>query len=147
MTQLATQPLRRLPDWPERLAGYLSAMRPHRFAWGTHDCVRFAAGAVHAVTGQQPTALQWDSPAAAARLLRRVGTLAQAVGQVLPELPAPTLAQRGDVVLVQMPVHGGRAQRQWLAVADGPQWWVPSVTGLASGPMDLAHRAWGVGHG
>lgn len=139
--------LHRLADWPERLADYLAAMRPRRFAWGTHDCARFAAGAVHAVTGQQITALQWSSPADAARLLRRLGTLATAVGQVLPELPAPALAQRGDVVLIQAPVCGGRAVRQWLAVADGPQWWVPSITGLASGPMHLARRAWGVGHG
>lgn len=139
--------LQRLPDWPERLADYLAAMRPHRFAWGVHDCVRFAAGAVHAITGQQPTALQWQGPADAARLLRRLGTLADAVGQVLPELASPALAQRGDVVLVRAQVHGGRAHRQWLAVADGPLWWVPSPAGLASGPMHLAHRAWGVGHG
>lgn len=140
-------PLRRLPDWPERLADYLAAMRPHRFAWGTHDCVRFAAGAVHAITGQEPTALQWQGAGDAARLLRRLGTLADAVGQVLPELATPALAQRGDVVLVRAGVHGGRAMRQWLAVADGPHWWVPSATGLASGPMQMAHRAWGVGHG
>lgn len=139
--------LQRLPDWPERLADYLAAMRPHRFAWGTHDCARFAAGAVHAVTGQHITALQWSSSADAARLLRRVGSLATAVGQVLPELAAPALAQRGDVVLVQAPVCSGRAARQWLAVADGLLWWVPSATGLASGPMHLARRAWGVGHG
>ena len=63
--------LHRLPDWPERLAAYLADQRPHRFAWGTHDCARFAAGAVHAITGQQPTALQWGGPADAARLLRR----------------------------------------------------------------------------
>jgi hypothetical protein len=139
--------LRRLPDWPERWAAYLVAMRPHRFAWGSHDCARFAAGAVQAITGQPATTLQWSGPADAARLLRRLGTLADAVGQVLPELATPSLAQRGDVVLVRAPVHGGRAVRQWLAVADGPHWWVPSATGLASGPMALAHRAWGVGHG
>lgn len=140
-------PLHRLPDWPERLAAYLAAMRPHRFAWGANDCARFAAGAVHAITGQQPTALQWQSPADAARLLRRLGPLADAVGQVLPELPSPALAQRGDVVLVRAPVHEGRAMRQWVAVADGLCWWSPSVTGLASGSMLLVQRAWGVGHG
>ena len=141
------QPLRRLPDWPERLAAYLAAMRPHRFAWGTHDCVQFAGGAVQAVTGQQVLALQWASMAEAVRLLRSIGTLAQAVGQVLPELAGPALAQRGDVVLVQAAVHNGRAVRQWLAVADGTLWWVPSATGLACGSMALAQRAWGVGHG
>jgi hypothetical protein len=139
--------LQRLPDWPERLADYLAAMRPHRFAWGTHDCVRFAAGAIAATTGAQVLRWQWASMADAARVLRQLGPLPVAVGAVLPALAAPALAQRGDVVLVQAPVHAGRAVRQWLAVADGPHWWVPSVTGLASGPMALATRAWGVGHG
>ena len=142
----AAQPLRRLPDWPERLAAYLAAMRPHRFVWGVHDCACFAGGAVHAITGQHVHALHWRSMADAARLLRSMGTLAQAVSQVLPALPGPALAQRGDVVLVQVPVQQGRAVRQWLAVADGPLWWVPSATGLASGSMGLATRAWGVGH-
>ena len=139
--------LHRLPDWPERLADYLATMRPHRFAWGANDCVAFAAGAVHAVTGRQVLPLQWASMAEAVAVLRRMGPLPAVVGQVLPELAAPALAQRGDVVRVQAPVHAGRGVRQWLAVADGPHWWVPSVTGLASGPMVLASRAWGVGHG
>lgn len=142
-----TASLQRLPDWPERLAAYLAAMRPHRFAWGTHDCVQFAAGAIAATTGRQVLRWQWASMADAARLLRQLGPLPVAVGSVLPALATPALAQRGDVVLVQAPVHAGRAVRQWLAVADGPQWWVPSITGLASGPMALAAKAWGVGHG
>jgi len=139
--------IQRLPDWPERLAAYLAQMRPHRYVLGGNDCARFAAGAVHAITGQDVLPVQWATPAEAARQLRQLGGMAAAVGGVLPALPGPALAQRGDVVLVHAPVHGGRAMRQWLAVADGSRWWVPSATGLASGPMALACRAWGVGHG
>lgn len=137
----------RLPDWPERLAAYLAEQRPHRFAWGTHDCVRFAAGAAAAVTGADPLPLRWAGPAEAVRLLRQRGGLAGAVDGVLQRLPSPALAQRGDVVLVQQPVAGGRARRQLLAVADGPRWWAPSATGLFSGPMHAAVVAWGVGRG
>lgn len=139
--------LARYIDWPERLAAYLAQARPLPFAWGTHDCVTFAAGAVHAITGQQVLPLSWPDASHAARALRSMGGLPAAVGSVLPALAAPELAQRGDVVLVQTSVHGGRARRQWLGLVDGNRWWTPSATGLKSGPMDSACRAWGVGHG
>ena len=137
----------RLPDWPERLAAYLAQQRPHRFAWGVHDCAIFAAGAVSTITGRQGLPAQWSSLAEAVRQLRAAGGLPAAVDQVLPRLAVPSLAQRGDVVLVQQPVAAGRARRQFLAVADGPRCWVPSVTGLHSLPIALAVTAWGVGHG
>lgn len=140
----------RLPDWPERLAAYLQASAGQRFAWGSHDCVRFAAGAVLAVTGRDLLPAQWHDRRSAARLLRTLGGLPAAVGAVLPALAGPQLAQRGDVLLVAAPVAGGRAQRRWLAVADGARWWAPGPGGLACGP---AHggaarpvHAWGVGH-
>lgn len=138
--------LRRLPDWPERLAAYLAEQRPHRFAWGAHDCAGFAAGAVLAITGRQVLQVQWAGVADAVRQLRDLGGLQAAVDKVLPRLSSPALAQRGDVVLAQHPVADGRARRQFLAVADGPRCWVPSVTGLHSVPMGLAVQAWGVGH-
>lgn len=137
--------LQRLPDWPSRLAAYLQAQRATAFAWGTADCVRFAAGAVHAITGHQVLPVQWASVADAARLLRHYRGLASAVGSVLPELAGPQHAQRGDVLLVRA-THG-HGQRQWLAVADADCWWVPSASGLACGSMAHAVRAWGVGHG
>lgn len=139
--------LARLPDWPERLAAYLCQQRPNRFAWGTHDCANFAAGAVLAVTGCQVLQLQWAGAADAVRLLRTLGGLQAAVDRQLPRLQTAELAQRGDVVLAQQLVAGGRARRQFLAVADGARWWAPSVTGLHSGPMAAAATAWGVGHG
>lgn len=139
--------LTRLPDWPERLAAYLAEHRPHRFAWGAHDCVSFAAGAVVAITGGQVLPARWANCAEAARQLRQAGGLAAAVDQVLPRLAAPALAQRGDIVLAQQPVASGRARRQWLAVADGARWWAPSREGLFCGPMAAALIAWRVGHG
>lgn len=136
--------LRRLPDWPERLAGHIAQHRATPFAWGGHDCVRFAAGAVQATTGHWPLALQWPNAAAAARLLRQLGGLAAAVDGVLPRLATPALAQRGDILLVQGAEHG--RTRQWLAVADAGGWWCPAATGLVRGRPEFAAIAWGVGH-
>lgn len=139
--------LTRLPDWPERLAAYLAAQRGAVFAWGACDCVRFAAGAVLATTGQQVLPVHWANRSDASRQLRALGGLCAAVDGVLPRLPAPTLAQRGDVVLVQAPVAAGRARRRWLAVVDGALWRTPGPQGLAAGPMAQAVVAWGVGRG
>lgn len=142
---MTTAALSRLPDWPERLADYLAAHRGAAFAWGSCDCVRFAAGAVATITGAQVLPVDWNSRHDAARLLRAFGGLRGAVSSVLPLLPSPALAQRGDVVLVQAPVGGAR--RQWLGVVDGAVWRVPGPHGLAAGPMDLAVQAWEVAHG
>lgn len=139
--------IQRLPDWPERLAAYMAAMRPRRYVLGQHDCAQFAAGAVQAVTGRNVLLAQWRDVSEALQVLRAQRGLRAAVDAVLPRLAVPALAQRGDVVLVQAAVGGGRARRQWLAVADGARWWCPAVTGLESGPAELAVVAWGVGHG
>lgn len=151
---LTHSPLQRVPDWPERLARYLASMRPHRYVLGGNDCVSFAAGAVQATTGRHVLWALWRDAESAAQVLRQHGGLARAVATVLPELPSPALAQRADVVLVQASAQPAghsssraRVRRQWLAVADGAIWWAPSATGLTSGPMHQAVRAWGVGHG
>ena len=140
-------PLQRLPDWPERLAAYLQAAMPVQFAWGAHDCGHFADGAVHAVTGRRVLPAAWADRAEAARMLRRMGGLVPTVGLALPMLATAAMAQRGDVVLVQAPTPDGRAQRRWLAVADGARWWAPQRDGLCAGAMAQAVLAWGVGHG
>lgn len=136
--------INRLPDWPERLAAHIAAHRGAAFAWGRCDCVAFAAGAALAITGRELLPARWHSAADAARLLRTLGGLRGAVSSVLPALPSPALAQRGDVVLVAAP---GRVRRHWLAVCDGARWWAPGRQALDSGPMASAVAAWGVGHG
>lgn len=135
--------LSRLPDWPLRLAAYLEAGRGLAFAWGRSDCVRFAAGAVQAITGRHVLQWDWADRASAAAVLRRCGGLVPGVGQVLPALAGAQWAQRGDVLLVQ---PGGRGRR-WLAVADSGRWWALGPAGLISGPGSDAVMAWGVGHG
>lgn len=141
-----TTELRRLPDWPERLTEYLARHTDTPFRWGAHDCARFAAGAVQAITGRDVLSVDWADRAHAAHVLRSAGGLVPAVDQALPRLPSPQWAQRGDVLLVQTPALGG-GLRRWLAVADGPRWWAPTATGLTWGSAAQAVQAWGVAHG
>lgn len=132
-------PARRLADWPSRLDSYVHAMRDRPFQWGSLDCVSFAAGAVHAVTGWQPDLPAWVNQRSAMRQLRRFGGLRAAANGVLPELPSATLAQRGDVLLVAQP------GRDLLAVCLGPHWCAPGRNGLHFGPTQQALAAWKVG--
>jgi hypothetical protein len=133
--------MRRLPDWPARLAAYLEQWRERPFAWGGGDCVAFAEGAVHAVTGRRLAVWPaWHDFDSARGVLRLFGGLARAVDAHLPRVPVP-LAQRGDVLLV-------RSGHRHLAIVDGSGGWVaPGAAGLVRGPLRQARAAWGVGRG
>ena len=94
----------RHPDWPARLAGYLESRRATPFAWGSHDCCRFAAGAAEAMTGRDAmAAFTYRNELGAQRLIRRAGSLDELVRRTLGE-PLPTVlrAGRGDVVLADL---------------------------------------------
>jgi hypothetical protein len=131
--------MRRLEDWPERLAAYLDSRRDAPFQWGETDCATFAAGCVLAVTGES-----LDLPAVASadgylRLLRDHGPLATLVGERLGDpLPSPAFAQRGDVVL--MTLEG----RETLGVCIGAEVAGPGPGGMVTMPMSIAAAAWRV---
>lgn len=131
----------RLQDWPERLGAYIVAglRKPH--AWGTNDCVTFARGGVQAVTGVAiDLPVHWHDRDSAALALEAMGGLAAAVDSVLPRLPSPALAQRGDVVLFEAPHRD-----PWLAVVFDGVGWAPAPRGLLSSPIEMAVTAWSVG--
>ncbi len=44
----------RYPDWPVRLNEYIIQAEKKEFELGTHDCCTFAAGAIEAMTGEDP---------------------------------------------------------------------------------------------
>jgi len=135
------QQLQRRQDWPEALAAYIIAAlyRPH--AWGTHDCVTFARGAVEAVTGAAiALPVAWTDQASARAALQAAGGLPAAVDSVLPRLPSVLLAWRGDIVLVREPTRD-----PWLAVVFDGLAWAPSPTGLAIAAIEHAVIGWTVG--
>ena len=122
------------------LATYVAARETVPFAWGLHDCVTFAAGAVLALTGRDPLAdiAAWTTERAALRELDRRGGLAAAVSSVLTEIPLAH-AHRGDIGAVD----GVRGPL--LVVIEGMTLVGPDRDGLARLPRTKLVRAWSAG--
>ena len=96
--------MKRRHEWPELLADYIASRRASPFVWGTHDCCKFAAGAVEAITGENPMHdFHYGNEIGALRLIAEAGSLDALVTGVLGE-PLPSVAQvkRGDVVLADL---------------------------------------------
>jgi hypothetical protein len=101
-------------DWEARLAAYLEPLRAVPFAWGTHDCCTFAAGAVEAMTGEDPMPEfrgRYTTALGSARALKTygAGSLEATLDSKFVRISA-SLAQRGDVLMTA----GG------LGIAFGP---------------------------
>ena len=124
---------------------HLRAWRRRPFAWGTADCVRFAASWVALVTGRDPvaaTAGRYGDGWAARRLMvRATGTadLVAATSVILgPPLPLPLMARLGDVVAIYTP--DGPA----LGVCAGEMVAAPGPAGLGFRPLITILAAWRV---
>jgi len=91
----------RRPDWRPRLVAYLEEVRARPFAYGTHDCALFVAGAVEAMTGFDAAAGfrdQYDSLKGGLKLLPK-GDHVALVGRLLEEVPV-AFAQVGDIAVI-----------------------------------------------
>jgi hypothetical protein len=136
--------MRRLHDWPQRLREFLEARDGEPFLWGVNDCCMFAAAAVQAITGVDVLhAPPWDETTAARTLRRERGLAGAVTARLGRPLPTPSLAQRGDILLVR--THVGAAHVRFIAVCDADRWAAPSRGGLIRGPMMQVLRAWPVG--
>lgn len=130
----------RVHDWPQRLADRVEQMRYEPFRWGTHDCCTFAAGWVceatgyHALTAYAP----WRDAQGATRTVLAAGGLPAIVTRHLGEPIAPSLAARGDIVLVQLD------GRDSLAVVLGSVAAAPGLEGLAFLPLVTWRQGWRV---
>lgn len=130
LTRPVTFPeFRRLPDWKPRLAAYLSSCARQPFAEGRHDCALFAAGAVGAMTGNDPAA-RWRGKYQTTRrglgLLKRAGFadhIALAV-HLFAEVH-PAFACAGDLAIV-----GADANDRALGVVQGEAVYLLRPTGL-----------------
>lgn len=126
----------RVNDWQSRLAAVVLQAQREPFAWGTHDCARFAARCVQAVSGLAPALPVWTDERTAARALKLGGGLAAlAAARLGAEVP-PAVAQPGDVGLFD---EGGR---EALAVWGGAHWMAPAADGLAAVRADAVSRCW-----
>ena len=131
--------MKRLEDWPERLAAYVDAHRDTPFRWGQNDCATFAAGAVEAITGHPMEVPIVESAQDYARFVADLGALREhAADHLGAPLASPAFARRGDVVL--MLLDG----RETLGVCIGVEAAAPGASGVLTVPMSAASAAWRV---
>lgn len=127
----------RHPDWQTRLASYLAEVRELPFSYGFHDCALFVAGAVKAMTGDDP-ARGWRgyrSHAAGIRKLRAAGYedhVARAAS-LFAEVPVVD-AMPGDIAVVA--TETGPA----LGIVQGRLIYLVTPEGLGLRPRGDAQR-------
>jgi hypothetical protein len=135
----------RLKGWEQRLAAYFKARAREPHVWGRNDCALFAAGAIEAMTGEDPGAPfrgQYVDEAGARRVLASLGCsqLAELPERMGLEPILPSDAQRGDLVFVEGR-HGPVFAVQWLPAPVGP-----GPRGLTHiDPRDATLAAWRIG--
>lgn len=130
-------------DWEAALAHYLAQCEGKPYAYGSHDCALFAAGAVMAMTGTDIAAEfrgKYRSQAGSVRALRTIGagTLEATIDAKL-EPVAVGFAQRGDLVLHEGAV-GVSAGRFAVFVGD-----MDEAPKLIRVPRAAWQKAWRVG--
>jgi hypothetical protein len=94
----------RLPDWRTRLEDYLARVAGQPFRPGRHDCALFVAGAVEAMTGEDPAAAwrgAYRSLDAGQDALQAAGFADHValVAAACEEVP-PALAAVGDIAVL-----------------------------------------------
>lgn len=130
-------------DWPQRLAEFIAASHAEPFAYGTHDCCRFAARCVDALTDGGVVARMdaehpYSDEAGAYAVVDAAGGLAELVSLYLGEPIHPAHAGRGDVVLAELE-HG-----LTVGVCLGRDCAFAAETGLTFRPRSVALTAWKV---
>lgn len=90
----------RVSNWEQALSDYLVSKRKEPFAYGSFDCAHFAAGAVEALTGENPMAevVEYNSLLTSAKALKAAGAddLQVFIDERFEEVPIG-FAQTGDL--------------------------------------------------
>lgn len=131
----------RINTWEDSLSDYIATKRHEPFEYGVNDCCLFAAGAVEAITGEDPMPEfrgQYDSLKGSVKALKEIGTgtLEATMDAKFPEVLIGH-AQRGDLAFVDGSVG---------VVMGGFAYFV-SDDGLERIDRSLWDKCWGVGHG
>lgn len=138
--------MQRREDWSRRLDEVVQLAVREPFAYGTHDCVTFAARCVDAMCDTDLVAglaNEYRDEASGLAFLSRGGWLGL-VPSWLDGCPAISwkFAQPGDVVL--LPSH----LPEWglgVGIVYGHSIIHAAIVGLAQTPIDRAQAAWAVG--
>ena len=131
----------RIRTWQSALDQCVSARLHARFQWGANDCCLFAADCVHAVTGEDPASDlrgTYSTELQAARVLQRLGGVAEIAFRRLGPVVRTEAAQVGDVGLTHLD------GRYALAVCLGGHWLQPGADGLVTILPAQVLRAWRV---
>ncbi len=134
--------LTRLTDWRPRLVAYLAGVTARPFAYGTHDCALFAAGAVEAMTGHDLAAHYrglYGSLKEGLKLLgrERLTDHVALLRYLFEEIPA-AFATVGDIAVI------GEVGTPALGIFEGEQIIVLRETGLGLMPRAAATLAFRV---
>ncbi|WP_051356386.1 DUF6950 family protein [Azorhizobium doebereinerae] len=130
----------RVENWHARLTAVIARYECLPFAWGTSDCLTFAADAVEAITGRAFDRPSYSTAAQARRVMRNMG--AADAGDVIAcffDEIAPAMAHVGDLAVV-VDEEGRRAG----AVCLGDQAIAKSSFGLARVPRTSMLRAFAI---
>jgi len=131
--------LTRLPDWQSRLHAWLLEISGQPFEPGRHDCALFAAGAVAAMTGEDPAALfrgRYSTVRGGQRMLKREGHRDH-VAFAAAQLDEINILQARPGDLAVTPGEGGDA----LGVVQGEWVYVLGPNGMGMVPLSAATRA------
>lgn len=130
----------RVDGWEEHLDAAIEAARARPFELGGHDCCRFAASCVDAITGSDlvgELGRHYADDSTARRFLAARGGMRAAVTSFLGEpRDGWTRARRGDVCLV--PTEG----MDGVGICVGPYIAVAAERGLSLYPISAALAVW-----
>lgn len=90
----------RLPDWRDRLHKQIDLARAREAKFGMHDCLKFPALCIEAITGVNPATQfgEYSSEMGAAKLMAQFGGISGILTKAFGEPVAPNWARSGDVV-------------------------------------------------
>lgn len=125
-------------DWRARLGDYLAGEARRPFEYGKSDCALFAAGALNAMTGSDPSVAyrgRYTSLRGGLRILRKDGFRdhVERAAALLTEV-SPRRAKVGDIAVVKT------ADGPSLGVVQGGWVVVRTMSGLGFVPIDQAKR-------
>lgn len=131
----------RISCWEEALSDYMATKRHEPFEYGVNDCCLFAAGAVEAITGEDPMPEfrgKYDSLKTSLQVIKDIGagTLETTMDAKFSEVQI-SHAQRGDLAFFDGSV----------GVVMGSFAYFVSDDGLERINRSLWDKCWGVGRG
>jgi len=134
----------RHPQWEARLADFVAENMARPYAWGSWDCVLFAADAVKAITGEdhgRGHRRKYKNSVGAFRYLKELGfdSPEALIDSVLEEKPVG-FAGRGDLVLTEDGIPALSMGAFALSVGQEG-----NHEGLVRVPREQWVKAWAVG--